>query len=68
MASKVEIKWKALSVANKLYIIKKVDTQPHVTQISLPDVPVLTVNNILANKNDILQQGESSKPSRNQKF
>jgi hypothetical protein len=31
--NKIKIKWNALSVANKFNIIKKVDTQLHVTKI-----------------------------------
>jgi hypothetical protein len=48
-----------------------VDTQPHVTLIKLaeePGIPVLTLNNNMANTNNILQQGESSKPSRTNNF
>jgi hypothetical protein len=37
MASKVEIKQKALLVSDKLDIIKKVNSQPHVTQIKLAE-------------------------------
>jgi hypothetical protein len=53
----VGIKWKALSVANKLDVFKKVDIQPHVTRIKLVEelgIPVLTLNNIMMNKNNIL--------------
>jgi hypothetical protein len=67
MASKVEIKENALSFADKLDMIKKVNTQPHVTQIKLVEelgIPVLTLNNI----NNILQQGRSSEPNRTNNF
>jgi hypothetical protein len=66
MASRMGIKWKA-SVADKLGIIKKVDTEPHVTQIKLAEelgIPVSTLNDIIVNKHSILQQGGSSKLSR----
>jgi hypothetical protein len=66
MASRMGIKWKA-SVADKLGIIKKVDTEPHVTQMKLAEelgIPVLTLNNIIVNKHSILHQGGSSKLSR----
>jgi hypothetical protein len=55
MASKVGIEWKAFSVANKLHIIKKVDTQLHVTLIKLAEglgIPVS--NNMMMNKNNIV--------------
>jgi hypothetical protein len=71
MASKVEIKENALSFADKLDMIKKVNTQPHVTQIKLAEelgIPVLTLNNIIENKNNILQQGRSSEPNRTNNF
>jgi hypothetical protein len=67
----VGIKQKALSAADKLYIIKKVDTQPHVTQIKLVEelgLPVLTLYNIMANKNNIQQKGGSSEPSITNNF
>jgi hypothetical protein len=70
MASKVGIKQKALSVANKLHIIKKVDTEPHVTLIKLAElgIPVSTLSNIMASKNNNLHQGGSSEPSRTNIF
>jgi hypothetical protein len=55
----VGIKHKELSVANKLDITKKVDTQQHVTLIKFAEelgIPVLTFNNnnnTMTNKNNI---------------
>jgi len=71
MALKVAVKRKVLSVADKLHIIKKLDTQLHVTLIKLAEelgIPVLTLNNIMVNKTKILQQGGSSEPSRTSNF
>jgi hypothetical protein len=70
MASKMG-KQTTLSIADKLDIITKGDTQLHVTKIKLAEelgIPVPTFNNITANKNNILQQGGSSKPSRTNNF
>jgi hypothetical protein len=64
---KSENKKKALSVADTLYINKKVNTQPHPTRIKLVEklgIRVLSLNNITANKNNIPQHGGSSKSSR----
>jgi hypothetical protein len=70
VALKVGIKQKALSGANKLDI-KKMDTQLHVTLIELVEelnIPLLTFNNIMPNKNNILQQGGSGEPSRTNNY
>jgi hypothetical protein len=67
MALEVEIKQKALLGVDKLDIINNMGTQLHVTRINLleePGIPVFTFKNIMANKNTILQQGESWEPSR----
>jgi xylose isomerase len=51
--------------------IKKVDTQLHLTREKLAEelgILVFTVSNIVANKNNILKQGESSKPCKSQQF
>jgi hypothetical protein len=66
MTPNVEIKQKVLSVPNKLDIIQKMDTQPYTTnQVSrITRIPVSTLNNIMANKNNILQQGGSREPNR----
>jgi hypothetical protein len=58
----VGIKHKELSVANKLDITKKVDTQQHVTLNKFAEelgIPVLTFNNnnTMTNKNNIRKQG-----------
>jgi hypothetical protein len=60
-----------LSTDDKFDIIKKMDTQLHVTLMKLAEelgIPVLTLNNIMANKTNILRQGESSDQSRTNSF
>jgi plasmid maintenance system antidote protein VapI len=59
MARKTNMKHKALSVSEKLGIIKKVVTQPHVMHTEFAEqlsIPVSILNNIMANKKNIPQQ------------
>jgi transposase len=65
--TKTNIKCKVLSVSEKLEIIKKVDTQLHVTCTKVAEqfsIPASTLNNIIANKKNILQQCVTSQPGR----
>jgi hypothetical protein len=71
MALKAVIKWKNLSVAVVLDIVKKVDNQLHVTRIKLEeelDGPVSTMNNIMTKQNHIQEQRGSSQASRSNNF
>jgi hypothetical protein len=64
-------KQKVLPVANKLDIIKKVDSRLHLTWIKLAEelgIPFSTLNDIMMNKNYVLQKGGSSEPSRTNRF
>jgi hypothetical protein len=58
MATKANIKCKVLSVSEKMEIIETVDAQPHVKCIKVAkqfSILVSTLNNIMANKKNILQ-------------
>jgi hypothetical protein len=63
MAAKTNIKCKALSVSEKLEVIKKVDAQPHVTCTKVAEqltIPASVLNSIMAKKKNILLQCVSS--------
>jgi hypothetical protein len=66
MATKDNIKHTALSVSEKMEIIKKVDAQTHVMHKKVAEqlsTPASTLNN-MANKKNILQQCVTSQPGR----
>jgi hypothetical protein len=66
MATKMNIKCMALSVSEKLEIIKKADAQPHVMCTTVAKQLSITVleRNILENKKNILQQCVATQPGR----
>jgi hypothetical protein len=60
MVTKTNIKCMALSVPEKLEIIKKVESQSYVMQKKIMEqlrIPVSVLDNIMANKKNILHPG-----------
>jgi hypothetical protein len=67
MATNTNIKRRALSVSEKLGIIKKVDAQPHVMRtkvIKQLSIPMSILNNIMSSKKNIPQQCVTTHPGR----
>jgi plasmid maintenance system antidote protein VapI len=67
MATKSKTEHKALSVSEKMEIIKKVDAEPQVTHTKVVkelNIPLATLNNIMANKKNIHQNFLTSQTGR----
>ena len=62
MSSKVVIKRKALSLEDKIKILKEVDSNSNITRVQIAkklNIPVTTLNGIVAKRDFILNSSQS---------